>query len=171
LEVGAETPESLFSDDTELCASALFGLTGRFEAGIETADVTGGCDLGLNMKYALVTETGHRPAVGVGLLDAADSSPFSDWYVALAKDVGDVRLHSGFVDDGAGRAMLGLEWSVTPRTLFMVDRVTGHGAYATAGLEYEFRPDLTAQLFYGRANTRAEDDIVGMCVVYHGAWK
>lgn len=165
---GYPTP---FSPGTVGCVMAEMGFTKRLEAGVDLIDINAGARLQVNAKWQFVPEDSHLPAMAVGLLDVEHAVDFNGPYLALAKGVGDFRLHAGWLIDGGQRAMLGAEYWPTDRTGILADWTSGGGAYHALGLTQEVGHGLWVSTYYARGNTGGEGDFVGLNLDWETSWR
>ncbi len=156
---GAHTP---FTGDADVYLLAQYGLTGRLEVGVDCFGLAGGSRLQPNAKWQFVPEGRGVPAMAVGVTDLGRMGVFSQWYLALAKDVGPVRLHAGCLTDNAFRGLFGVEYPVTDHTEVLADWITGADGYSSLGLWQELGHGLSVTGYYAHRNTRDDGDFVGL---------
>ncbi len=147
------------------------GLTSRLEAGVDLMDINAGARLLVNAKWQFLAEDARAPAMAVGLLDMEHGTELNGCYLALAKDVGSLRLHAGWLMGGGHRAMLGAEYWPTERTGVYADWTTGAGAYHTLGLTQDVGHGLWLSTYYARGNTGGEGDFAGLGVGWEACFR
>jgi hypothetical protein len=138
LEVENDGYSRLFASGCESYLLTQVGISPRLEAGLDFYHYNGKTEPALNAKYLLSAE-GRYPQAAIGVLDVCRGlKPF--WYLALARDVGPVRLHAGAARSGSSHsALLGAELEVGRGLYLLSDWRSGPEGYATAGIYWEQR--------------------------------
>ncbi|MCE5313962.1 MAG: hypothetical protein ABFD49_12080 [Armatimonadota bacterium] len=109
-----------------------YGIGGRFEFGADLT-LSGDRETLLNFKYRIFDESGHTPAVAVGIQNAGTNLS-SQPYVATCKTFPAARLHFGIIDTyGTARAMFGAEKFYGKLFVLQTDYISGSGNWFTLG--------------------------------------
>jgi hypothetical protein len=132
-------------------SGALFGVGDRAELGFD-ADFGGGSSW--NGKLDLVQT--KNSAIAVGVADWADNS-FTKFAVGRI-DFGGLRLHAGFMNDGADRPIAGLDFT-TGNLTWMVDHTGGPDAKTWFGTDVEF--DNEVDLSFGASLPKGRKPTTG----------
>ncbi len=156
---GSHTP---FTGDTDAYLCTQYGLTSRLEIGADCLDLAGDARLQANAKWQFVPEHRDVPAMAVGVADMGRVGLFSQWYLALAKDVGPLRLHAGCLTDDALHGLFGAEYRIGDHTEVLADWTSGAGAYSSLGLWQDLGRGLSMTAYYARNNTPDDGDFVGL---------
>jgi len=136
LEFEAEGKQVPFGGDCDRAVLFEIGLLEGVEAGIDTS-ISSSEGPWLNAKWLVADETATLPAVAVGLQNVGEAA-VAEPYLALAKDVGKVRVHTGGIRTGHRTYwMLGAEVSAGPRLTACADYMSGHAGTASVGLSWE----------------------------------
>ena len=113
LEFEAEGRRVPFGGDCDRFVLLQIGLPRSLEAGIDTC-TTGSEGPWLNAKWVMMNETLRFPAVAVGLQSVGKDTT-AEPYLALSRDVGNVRLHTGAIRLAHHTSwILGVEASLGP---------------------------------------------------------
>ena len=169
LQVEADGHDTPFSPGTGVHLFTEVGVTDWLEIGADLTDLNGEVEPFLDAKVLLAAETARTPALSVGIYTLGDPGP-AQVYLALAKQAGDFRAHTGLTTDGTARGMFGLEWAAGERTAVLADWVTGPEAYHTLGVCQDLGGGFGGLLYYARSNTAATEDFVGLNVAWEGSW-
>jgi len=145
------------------------GVTDWCEVGMDLTDLNGETECWFDAKLQLAAETAAHPAVAVGAYLIGDDGP-PQYYLALAKQAGDFRVHTGLTGDDPLRGMFGLEWAAAERTTVLADWITGPETYHTLGVCQDLGGGWGALLYYARNNTTTTEDFVGLNVGWGGSW-
>lgn len=129
-------------EDANLFAwGANYGLASNFEAGVSVLNNSGATNIAINGKYRIVTEDGSRPAVLVGVFDAAGIADIvnrnSSLYILVSKNMssevsqiegapcGPIRLTLGIGSGVYNGAFGGVDWIPSSRWRIMADYANG----------------------------------------------
>ena len=142
LEFEAEGRRTPFGGDGDSSMLFEIGLPQGIEAGIDTS-ITSSEGPWLNVKWLVAGETQYSPAVAIGLQGIGQNTT-AESYVAVSKDVGKVRLHTGGIRTGHHfYGMVGAEVQVGPRLTASADAVSGHAGTTSVGLGWEISDTVT----------------------------
>lgn len=145
----------LGDNDNLSAAGVIYGATPNLELGASFID-NGESDTALNAKYRLLAETADRPAIIVGVFDAAGSADFLDdnpgFYLALSKNItptaseiaGEpskpLRLSLGVGAGVFNGVFAGLDWTLEPKLSLMAEffggSLGGNDNFFNAGIRY-----------------------------------
>jgi hypothetical protein len=147
--------------DNENIFSGNVGVFPNLEVGASVL-TNGDSDVIFNGKYRLLTETGTRPAVTVGVIDLA-STAFADpglfimvskSLTTAAEEVTDrpskpLRGHLGIGSGVLSSVFLGLDWTVTPQLSVMLEYISDSdfgGSLFNGGVRYAVSDNLRLDL-------------------------
>lgn len=159
---------SLVSHNGELQLYTQFGITPRFEAGIDLPDSLDRSRIWLNAKWQICSETKTRPSLAIGVLDPTREGIFSEWYLVASKDVGKLRLTSGYLDSRyqSQQEMIGVSHEIKNIGTLSMDWTTGTYGYHTFGIYRDLTDSMGMFAYYARANASSEDDYLGLAVCW-----
>lgn len=147
---------NLLGDNDNLTTfGVIYGATPNLELGASFVD-NGESDTTLNAKYRLLAETADRPAIIVGVFDAAGSADFLDdnagFYLALSKNVTPtaseiaggpskpLRLTLGVGSGVFNGLFAGFDWTLEPKLSLMAEffngSLGGNDSFFNAGIRY-----------------------------------
>lgn len=149
--------------DTDLTTfGVVFGVAEGLEIGASFLN-NGGSETAVNAKFRLMAETPQRPAILVGVFDAASTfSNDSGLYLVISKNITStasdiagepskpLRLNVGFGSGLYDGIFLGLDWTLQPQLSLMAEFSSGqigdNDSFFNAGIRYAvsdaFRLDL-----------------------------
>ncbi|MGI5817231.1 MAG: hypothetical protein ACOX9R_03920 [Armatimonadota bacterium] len=159
-------------DDPRWSLLAQIGLPHRTELGVDLADLQSDALWLLDAKWQVVEESDDHPAVALGLLDI-NRGPERGYYLAGARHIGSgaLRAHAGVLrvnDTTAG--MFGAEVEVAPRTVMMIDLITGADGRSGLGVEHALGAGYGVYVFHIAGNTDDGAHPSGLNLSWEGRW-
>ena len=169
LEFEAEGREVPFGGDCDRFVLLQIGLPQGIEAGIDTCINSSGGPW-LNAKWVMMNETLRCPAVAVGLQGVGKDTT-AEPYLALSRDAGSVRLHTGAIRlEHHTSWILGVESSLGPGLAVCGDYVSGTAGTASLGLSWEISDTVAVAAARIFANDSEEEDNWYFNIGYAIAW-
>ncbi len=169
LEFEAEGRRVPFGGDCDRFVLLQIGLPQSLELGID-ACVTSSEGPWLNAKWVMMNETLRFPAVAVGLQGVGRDTT-AEPYLALSRDVGRVRLHTGAIRlDHHTSWILGAESSLGPGLGVCGDYVSGNAGTASLGLSWEISDTIAVAAARIFANDSEGEDNWYLNLGYAIAW-
>ncbi len=135
LEFEAEGRRVPFGGDCDRFVLLQIGLPQSIEAGIDTC-INSSEGPWLNAKWVMMNETLRSPALAVGLQSVGRDTT-AEPYLALSRDAGSVRLHTGAIRlEHHNSWIFGVESSLGPGLAVCGDYVSGGAGTASLGLSW-----------------------------------
>jgi len=169
LEFEAEGRHVPFGGDCDRFVLSQIGLPQRLELGIDGC-VTSSEGPWLNAKWVMMSETLRCPAVAVGLQSVGKDTT-AEPYLALSRDVGRIRLHTGAIRlEHHTSWIFGVESSLDPGLAVCGDYVSGTAGTTSLGLSWEVSDTVSVAAARIFANNSEEEDNWYFNIGYAIAW-
>ncbi len=169
LEFEAEGRHVPFGGDCDRFMLLQIGLPQSLELGIDGC-VTSSEGPWLNAKWVMMSETPRFPSVAVGLQSVGKDTT-AEPYLALSRDVGRVRLHTGAIRlEHHNSWIFGVESSLGPGLAVCGDYVSGTAGTTSLGLSWEISDTIAVAAARIFANDSEEEDNWYFNLGYALAW-